>query len=86
MQQSGEPSGQVKKEGIKQGHTSDGTDSKEIKKTSSVRGGDNSKLSEEDLDENETQQAGGNNKGGIVPGAFGNNSKADGHRELKEGM
>jgi hypothetical protein len=81
--QSGESSGEVKKEGMKKANTSDG---KENKKVSSVRGGDNGSLSDEDLDENEIQQAGGNNKGGIVPGAHGNDSKADGHTSLNEGM
>lgn len=39
----------------------------------------------DNVDEKEFEK-GGNNKGGKVPGAFGNNDKADGHRPLKEGM
>jgi hypothetical protein len=86
QKQSGERSGRVKNEGLKSGHTSDNSEGPNIKKSSSVRGGDNGQLSDEDFDENEIQQAGGNNNGGIVPGAFGRDSKADGHRSLKEGM
>lgn len=83
QQQSGEPSSDVKKEGLKTINTTENT---ETKKVSGVRGGDNGSVSDEDLDEDEIQQAGGNNNGGAVPGAFGTGNKTDGHKSLSEGM
>lgn len=81
--QSGEPASQNKDVGMKHGPQ---RDEQEIKRGVDVRGGDNGDLSDEDLDENEIQQAGGNNNGGVVPGAFGRDSDADGHKSLNEGM
>jgi hypothetical protein len=81
--QSGERSGEVKKEGLK---TTNTTEKNENKNTKSFQGGDNGALSDDDLDRDGIQQAGGNNNGGEVPGAFGNNDKADGHTSLNEGM
>lgn len=81
--QSGRPASQNKDVGLKNAPPAE---ENKIKRGVDVRGGDNGKLSDEDLDENEIQQAGGNNKGGIVPGAFGRDSDANGHESLSEGM
>ena len=49
-------------------------------------GGDNGAFTEEDFDEDEIQQAGGNNNGGVVPGAHGRESNTDVNKSLNEGM
>lgn len=83
QKQSGHPSANEKNEGLKTAKTSEGTEAKNVR---SVRGSDNGAVSDEDLDQDEIQQAGGNNNGGIVPGAHGRDTQADGHKSLNEGM
>lgn len=69
-QQSGEPSGDVKNEGMKNANTS--AEEIETKK--------------DDNFQEEEFESGGSNKGGKIPGAFGKDDQADGHKSLEEGM
>jgi hypothetical protein len=40
----------------------------------------------DDYADEEEFETGGSNKGGKVPGAFGKDDQADGHKSLEEGM
>ncbi|MFA5584336.1 MAG: hypothetical protein WDA09_08985 [Bacteriovoracaceae bacterium] len=84
-QQSGEPSGQVKEEGLKSFSHEKQQQQNESKKGGHMKSGNNPSVSEDEWEENEKQQAGGTHKGGFVQGAHGNESP-DGGEPLKRGM